>query len=57
MRDGRGDEKLDCRTALAMTLSPWMMHTMQTLQPLPRHMRVNLRGANIRMPQQHLHHA
>ena len=30
---------------------------MQLLQPLPRHMRINLRSGNIRMPQQHLHHA
>ena len=30
---------------------------MQQLQPLPRHMRINLRSRNIRMPQQHLHHA
>jgi len=32
-------------------LSSWMMHRMQLLQPLPRHMGVNLRGGNIRMAQ------
>ena len=34
-----------------------MMLCMQFLQPLPRHVRVNLRRRNIRMSQQQLHHA
>ena len=34
-----------------------VMHAMQLLQALPRHMRVYLRGGNICMAQQHLHHA
>jgi len=38
-------------------LPPRMMHRMQLLQPLPRHMRIDLRRRNIRMTQQHLHHA
>ena len=33
------------------------MLRMQFLQPLPRHMRINLRRRNIRMAQQQLHHA
>ena len=33
------------------------MLTVQFFQTLTRHMRVNLRGRNIRMPQQHLHYA
>ena len=31
------------------------MHRMQRLQPLPRHMRINLRRGNILVPQQILH--
>ena len=41
---------------LQVILAARMMQTMQTLQALPRYMCVNLRGRNIRMPQQHLHH-
>ena len=41
---------------LQLNLSAWMMHIMQLFQPLPRHMRINLRGGYIRMPQKHLHH-
>ena len=42
---------------LQLNLATWMMHTMQLFQPLPRHMRINLRGRNIRMTEQHLHYA
>ena len=38
-------------------LSARMMCRMQLFQPLPRHMRINLRSRNICMAQQHLHHA
>lgn len=31
------------------------MLRMQLLQSLSRHMRVNRRGGNVRMPEQHLH--
>ena len=34
-----------------------MMLRMQLLQPFPRHMGIDLRGRDIRMAQQHLHHA
>jgi hypothetical protein len=34
-----------------------MMLLMQTLQALPRHMGIYLRGAQIAVPQQQLHHA
>src|SRR3989344_6447728 len=34
-----------------------MMFRMQALQPLTRNMRVNLRRGQVRMPEQHLHHA
>ena len=32
------------------------MYGMQLLEPLARHMGINLRCGNIRMPQQHLHY-
>ena len=34
-----------------------MMHRVQSFQPLPGYMRINLRRRNIRMTQQQLHHA
>ena len=39
------------------TLPARMVFCVQLLEALARNVRVNLRGRNIRVPQQHLHHA
>ena len=37
-------------------LATWMMFSVQLLQPLARDVRVDLRGGNVRVPEQQLHH-
>src|SRR5690606_39246141 len=46
-----------CASRVTTPLATWMMLRMQFFQPLSGHMRINLGGGDIGVPEQHLHHA